>query len=201
MSDNKKEQSPLVKAVLALDSYFGDLDRLGAKINDLELKSEFDFEQAERMMTRFAECGQGVADEMIKLSTFLNEARVRAEKSAEGVAARADILRAHNSNRQKLLERFRILGEKVREHSEGLARLRRPEGQVISEEERARVSASLADFGSQLRPLIEEAQELRKAAQVSRMKNLEQNADSLTQTLLAIRDKLSSLNLPSQTLN
>ena len=50
MSETNQDQSPLVKAVLALDSHLTELERLGAKINTMDLKSEFDFAHAQRLM-------------------------------------------------------------------------------------------------------------------------------------------------------
>jgi hypothetical protein len=76
--------------------------------------------------------------------------------------------------------------------------LRRPEGDVLTESERASLSMKLSEFELQLGPLIDEAQNIRTAARLSKMKTLEQNADSLTETLKSIRQKIGALNLPPQ---
>jgi len=192
-------ESPLVKSVLALDEYLSELERVGAKINSMPLKSDFDREHMQKLMGRFAECGQGVAAEVTNLSTQLNEARARAEAVAQGVAARAESLNVVKSEESDKLEQFRMLGEKVKGLNVAMSALRRPEGETISTEERAQLTASLAEFDLQLEPLIEEAQSLRKSAQAAKLKSLEANADSLAQTLQAVRTKLRSLS-PSPTL-
>jgi hypothetical protein len=193
-----KNETPLVKAVLALDEHFAELDRLGAKINSLEMKSEFDFEHAERLMARFAECGQGVSDEVTALAQHLNDARARAEAMAAGVAERAALVKARKSNEQEKYEEYRQLGEKVRELSFAMAELKPEPGAEVNDETRAKMSARLAAFEDQLNPLIVRAQNLRNDARNSKIKLLEQNADSLTQTLQAIQQKLGTLNLPQQ---
>jgi len=193
-----KDQTDLVKAVLALDEYFSELDRLGAKINSLEMKSEFDFEHAEKLMARFAECGQGVSDEVTKLAQHLSVARARAESVAAEVAKRAELVRSRKSSANDKFEEFRQLGEKVRELSEAMNELRRDESQPITDDDRTLITARLVAFEDQLGPLIVRAQALRQDARESKIKLLEQNADSLSQTLLAIQSKISSLNLPQQ---
>lgn len=193
---SKQETSALVKSVLALDEYFSELDRLGSKINSLEMKSDFDFEHAERLMVRFAEVGQGVSDEVQALAARLNEARANAEAITAGVAERALLVKARKSNEQEKYEEYRLLGEKVRELSESMANLKPGEGGEVTDEIRAKMSERLAQFEDQLSPLIERAQNLRKEAQTAKIKHLEQSADSLSQVLLAIRSKLGSLNMP-----
>lgn len=189
-----ESQSPLVQSVLALDEYLNELERVGAKINSMPLKSEFDLKHMQKLLARFAECGQGVAQEVTNLSTQLNEARARAESVAAGVASRAESLNLAKNDEADKMEQFRMLGDKVRELNQAMSVLRRPEGEVMTDEDRKQIAASLAEFDSQLDPLIEEAQNLRKAAQTSNMKSLESNADSLAQTLLAVRQKLRSLS-------
>src|SRR5881227_1519460 len=92
MSDKIKRDSPLVKSVLALDSYLTELERVGTKINSTDMTSAFDVEYTQKLMTRFAECGQGVSEEVTNLSTQLQEARTRAETVAKGVSAQAELL-------------------------------------------------------------------------------------------------------------
>jgi hypothetical protein len=196
MTDAKRDLSPLVKAAIALDEYFAELERLGGKLNSLEMKSEFDFEHAEKLMARFAECGQGVSDEVTNLAAHLNEARAKAEVIAGTVAKRAEMVRARKADQHSKFEEYRLIGEGVRELSVALADLKRPEGEKISDEDRAHINLRLSQFEDQLNPLIDRAQTLRKDAQVAKIKLLEQNADSLAQTLQAIRQRLNSLNLP-----
>src|SRR5436190_18080 len=115
MSNKVKRDSLLVKAVLALDSYLTELERVGAKINSTDMTSAFDVEYIQKLMTRFAECGQGVSEEVTNLSTQLQAARARAETVAQGVSAQAELLSIRRNEQNERLETFRILGEKIRE--------------------------------------------------------------------------------------
>jgi chromosome segregation ATPase len=193
MSNAKnKDLSPLVQTVIALDGYFSELSRLGARIEETELKSDSDFEQMQRLMNLFAECGQGVSDEVVALSTALNEARTQAEAAAQKVGARAEQFQALQSERQKKMEAFRRLGEKVQAITLSLGDLKRPEGTPASETDRAKISARLSELDAELNPLIEEAQAIKTEAQGSRMKHLEQSAHSLSQSLTSMRQKIGS---------
>src|SRR5688500_13811499 len=89
-----KNPSPLVSAVLTLDEHFADLNRLSARIEEIDLKSSFDFEQSERLITHFAETGNAITTDINQFVAALNEARTQAEAVAEKVAAKADQLRA-----------------------------------------------------------------------------------------------------------
>jgi hypothetical protein len=191
--NKNRASSPIVRAALALDHYFSELERLGGQINSLDMKTEFDFEQAQRLMSRFAECGEGLSAEVINLSTCLGESRVRAEGIALGVSERAQQLKAYKDLQGRKFDEFRLLGEKVRALTEEMNQLNRSEGENLSDADRAQLAASLAAFSEQLNPLIEQAQNLRKEARESKMRVLEQNADSLTQTLQAVRQKLDTL--------
>ena len=138
MEKTNKDQSPLVGSVLALDNYLSELERVGTKISTMNMKSEFDLEHMRKLMSRFAECGQGVSVEVTSLSSHLNEARARAEAVAKVVAERADILNERKSEQHDKLDQFRVLGEKVRELNTAMTSLRRPEGEVMTDEDRAK---------------------------------------------------------------
>jgi flagellar hook-basal body complex protein FliE len=115
MSNKVKRDSPLVKSVLALDAYLTDLERIGAKINSTDMTSDFDLDYVQKLMTRFTECGQGIAVEVAKLSAQLREAEARAEAVAGEVFRQADLLNVRSKDLSAKLEEFRILGVKVRD--------------------------------------------------------------------------------------
>jgi chromosome segregation ATPase len=200
MTDTQKlkNPSPLLQAVLKLDTYFSELIRLGAKIETLDLKSDFDFEQAERLIKSFAKNGEGVSEEIVLMLNALTDLRTQAEAAATIVAERADILQARKNEQQAKMEHFRVLGEKVRDLTASLSAFKMNEGANLSDEERASLTAHLAEFETQLRPLIEEAQALKKEGQQSKIKILEQSADSLGQSLAAVSQKLSAVREQQQ---
>lgn len=192
MDKSSKDKSPLAQSVLALESYFAELERLGNKITASDMKSEFDFEQARRWMERFSECGEEVAVEVQKLATLLGQAQARAEELARAVSEKAGTLQSHHTEKQKYWDEFHALTATIQELSQKITQLRRPEGEVMTTEQRAELHTTLANIGEQLAPLIDQASRLRKDAQKSRLKTLEQNADSLTQTLQSVKQKLST---------
>jgi chromosome segregation ATPase len=194
MSNKPKQNSPLVKSVLALDNYLSELERVGSKINSTDMSSDFDIEYVQKLMARFAECGQGVSEEVTHLSTHLQEARTRAEAVAQQVVGQAELLNNRRNEQSEKLEKFRILGEKVRELNEAISEFRRPAGQGLSNEDRAKLTSNLPAFETQLAGLIQELQDLRKSARESRMRPLEKSAESLSQTLQAVQNRLRDLS-------
>lgn len=189
---NIKTPSPLVKAVVALDNHLSDLNRLGTKIEAMELQSDFDFEQAQRHIDLFAKAGQSVSDEIVTMATALNDARAQAEAMAQMVSARAEILAARKLAVQAKMEELRVLGESVRTLTVSLAELKPATGVEVSPTDQAQMAIRLSDADSQIRPMIEKANALKKEAQEAKMKVLEQSADSLSQSLTAISRKLSA---------
>src|SRR2546430_1783540 len=111
MSNKAKRESPLVKSVLALDHYLSELDRVGTKITSTDMTADFDVEYIEKLMVRFAECGEGIAAEVTNMSTQLQEAQARAQAVAQGVTSQAELLNKRRNEQNEKLEQFRILGD------------------------------------------------------------------------------------------
>jgi len=193
MSNKIKRDSPLVKCVLALDSYLAELERIGAKINSTDMTSDIDGEYVQKLMTRFTECGQGISEEVTNLSRQLQEAQARAESVAEAVSRQAELFKIRRNEEKEKLEQFRVLGEKVRELTAAISSFRPADGKHLSGEDRAKLRSNVPGLEAQLVSLIEELQNLRKSARDSRMKALVKNAESLAQTLEAVRKKLGDL--------
>jgi chromosome segregation ATPase len=193
MSNKSKRESPLVKSVLALDGYLSELERIGTKINSADMTSDVDIEYIQTLMSRFAECGQGVSQEVANLSTHLKEARDRAEAVAQGVSRQADLWNVRRNAQNKKLEELRALGEKVRDLNAAISQFRRSEGQALTHEDREQLASSIPALESQLETLIKDLQEFRQAAREARMKSLEKSAESLAQSLQAVRSKLRAV--------
>ncbi len=193
MSNKVNRESPLVKSVLALDGHLSELERVGEKINSTDMTSDFDIEHIQKLMARFAECGQGIAEEVSNLSRQLQEAQTRAEGVAQRVSAQANLFNIRRNEQNEKLEKFQILGDRVRELNAVIGRFRRPKGEGFSNEDRAELASDLPVLKSELTVLIEELQNLRKSARDSRMKALEKSAESLIQSLQAVQHKLRDL--------
>ena len=184
MSNKAKRESPLVRSVLALDNHLAELERVGTKINSTDMTSDFDIDFIQKLMTRFAECGQGISEEVANLSTHLQEAQARAGAVAKGVSQQAEKFQARRKEQDQKLEEFRLLGEKVRNLSAAIGEMRRIE-------DREKLRSGIPAFEAQLSGLIEDLGKFRQSARDSRMKALEKNAESLGQALQAVRKKLS----------
>ena len=143
MSNKIKHDSPLVKSVLALDNYLTELERIGTEINATDMTSDFDLEYIQKLLTRFAECGQGVSEEVANFSTQLHEARARAESVAQGVSGQAELFNNRRNEQNEKLEKFRILGEKVRALTAAISQFRPPHGHGLTDEDRAKLASNL----------------------------------------------------------
>jgi hypothetical protein len=173
MSNKTKRDSPLVTAVLALQNHLTELERVGAKINSADLTSEIDVEYIQKLLTRFAECGQGISEEVNNLSMHLREATARAEGVAQGVSRQAEAFAARRKDQDEKLEQFRLLGERVGEINAAISFFRRPPGQGLTDEDRAALASNVPEIQGQLAVLIGELQDLRNSARTSGMKKLE----------------------------
>ncbi len=168
MAENKNSKNPpLVQSVTALDEVFSNL------------QSEFDL--AESLFARFTEVGESVAIKIGGVATALNDARAQAEAATAVVAQKAEQFRERKSEVAEKLNQFRLLGEKVTAVTSSLGGL-----------DRENMADRLAEVELQLRPLIDEAQQLKEIAQQMKIKILEQGADSMRQSLLAVSQKMIS---------
>jgi chromosome segregation ATPase len=192
-SSQSKVLSSFAEAALKLDSDFADLERLSGQLERLDLNSDSGLERAKEILSEFGECGSQIGDGVQKLAKELDEARIRAEKAAASVAVRAEQVQERQNAHDRLSEKFNHLTEMVRKVSAVIAELKKAEGEKMSAEEKVMITQRLPEFESQLSVLVDEAQKLKNEAQDANMKTLVRNADSLAQTLLSAKRKISSL--------
>jgi hemerythrin superfamily protein len=188
-----KNPSSLVLALLQLDSHFNDLNGLAERIDEIDLKSNFDFEHGEKLITRFAEAGQSISEDIVQFVKVLNETREQAELAAQKVAVKADLLKSRKENIQDNMGRFHSLSEKVTELNNSLVQFQRPDGQALLPAEIEKMKQHLTTVSDQLQPLISEAQELKTIGYNLKLKALEQNSESLRQSLIAVSHKISGI--------
>lgn len=196
MTESKtiKNPSPLVLAVLSLDEHFTNLMRLSARIDEVDLKSNFDFEQVEKLITLFSETGEGISADIASFVQVLNEARAAAESSAERVTEKAMQLKLRKDETQDKMVQFNQLSDKVSKLNESLLQFRRVDGQELSEQDKLDLKNRLNEVAGQLKGFIAEAEVLKNLGQESKLKILEQNADAMRQSLIAVSKKIESLN-------
>jgi len=183
MTNKPIHDSPLVEAVLALQDHLNELERIGEKINSTDMSADIDIEHIQKLMTRFAKCGQGIAEEVTNLSNRLTDAQTRAQAVADKVSRQADAFTIRRNEYNEQWEKFRLLGEKVRLLNESISQFRQAE-------DRTALTSNILRLEQQIAALIGELQDLCDAAQNLRMKTLQRSARSLTQTLQAVQGKL-----------
>lgn len=193
-----KDASPLVKAVLTLDDHFSNLVRLAEKIEENDLKTDGDIEQARKLMAKFAEVGEGISAGVAELSTTLNDARAAAEAAANKVSKKAEMMVDRQGEEAAKAEVFRNLSEKVSALNQSLMEVRTTTAsENPSEADKAKMIEAFNMINAQLQPLIDEAETLRDDAQRLKMKTLEQQASSLAQHLVNVKEKISTVVGPS----
>jgi DNA repair exonuclease SbcCD ATPase subunit len=195
MAAPKKDQSPLVQTVVALDHHFLELERIGRMIHEMKLRSDSEFEYGRRLMGYFAEAGEGVTLEITTLSKLLNEARARAEQIGTLVEARTEELSTRRGEHENLSEQFEALALKVGGLSGELNNLKRDPALELTAADRVEISAQLAGVGLRLGPFINEAVRIRNIARAAKIKSVDQKAESMTQTLQNLQTRLNSLDL------
>jgi len=195
MSESKtiKNPSPLVLAVLTLDAHFADLKRLSDRIDSIDLKSNFDFEQSERLINHFAETGQAISTDIAHFVNVLNETRAEAELAAQKVSVRADQLKIRKDDIQEKMARFHALSEKVVQLNQSLMEFKRPAGEALAEQDREQLKNRLSEIAGQLTGLVEEAEHLKDIGHDSKIKVLEQNAEAMRQSLIAVSKKINGM--------
>lgn len=188
-----KNPSPLVLAILTLDEHFSNLKRLSERIDEIDMKSNFDFEHSERLIGHFAETGQAISSDILNFVNVLNEARTQAELAAQKVSAKADQLKIRRDEIQQKMSQFQNLSEKVSKLNEALIQFKRPAGETLSEQDRVELKSKLTEVAGQLNELIDEAQHLKDVGHESKIRTLEQNADSMRQSLIDVSKKIDMM--------
>jgi hypothetical protein len=190
MTNKSRPDSPLVLSVLALQTHLDELERVGTRINSTDMTVDVDVELVQKLLSRFAECGQALSEEIVNLSGQLQQAQVSAQAVAEGVSRQAELFQSRTHEQQEQLEKFRQLGERVRDLNASVVQFRQKNENGHGEQNRAALASSIPDIERELVALIEELQSLRVSARASQMRKLEKDAESLAQTLQAVREKL-----------
>jgi chromosome segregation ATPase len=189
MSNKTKRDSPLVESVLALDGHLAELERVGSKIIAADMTSDFDLDYIQKLLTRFAECGRGISEEVVRLSQRLQEAQLRADGVARGVSQQAERFNARKKAHDEKVEQLRALGEKVRALNAAIGEFRPADG-ALTNETLAGWKARVPTFDAQLAELIVQLQALKDSARGSQMRTLAKSAESLAQSLEAARKRL-----------
>lgn len=189
---NSQKLSAFIESALNLDSAFNELEQLGGQIERLDVETDSGLERAKQLLAKFAECGQRIGEGVQHLAKSLDETRRRAEAAAQAVTTRANDIQKRQEENDQMMARFGSLGVSVKKITESIVHFKKPTGEKMSAEEHEALSKQLPELDAQLSRLIEEAQGLKVDAHQLKLKSIERNADSLSQTLLSARRKLGT---------
>lgn len=171
------------KAAVLLDFDFTELERLGGQLERLDLSSPQGLEHSLKILAKFGEHGEGLANHLEEMAQALAEARVRTEEVSKAVGEKAMLIQKLRGENQGLWEKFKDLGEKVRVVSDSVAEINKTEAKT----------AAIENLTAELKNLFDQTCALRSEAHEARMKELEKNAHALSQVLQTAQKKLQSL--------
>jgi len=180
------------RIALKLDRDFSELERLSAKIERLNLESESDLDHAVKLLGEFALQGQEIGRDMQEFSKALEAARERSDAAAKSVSERAGRVQERQQRRAQLQERLVRLEQELKTANAGLTGGRKGDREA-SEEEKARIKTQFAELRSRLSEFIEPAEKIRDEAAQLKFRRIERDAQSMLDTLLALRRKLETI--------
>lgn len=180
-SPKPKDPGPLALSALKLEQDFNEVERLSVALNETTEGAEVNFEHAQKLLTKFSEAGLRVGEEIQALAKALSEGHDRAERATQAVAKAADLVKKHQEVKASISERFQTLAGRVQGISTSLA----PQGRntVMTAEDKTVLRNRLPELEQQLETLVQEALKIREEAHSVRFKELESNADKMTQHL------------------
>lgn len=186
-----KDLSAFGEAALALDAEFAEFERLAREIERLSIGSDKGLERGRTLLVEIDSCNERMALGMQGLSRTLDEARQRSEDAAKLVCERALEIQTRHREAEAMMERFKALGEMVKQINVAVTSLKNQNSADVTDEDRAVIESRMPDFNTQMGILVEEARKLMEDAREANMKDLERNADSLRQSLQSARHKLN----------
>lgn len=186
---NPEARAPLTEAAAALEAELKRFEEMASSARKMPLDTEKNLARAARALQETADAQERTADLVRALVSAINHARDQQQAQAEALLARAEQLKAQTENLEDLLGRFKTLGADARE-IQGLV-------QLASERGAAQDLPGALEVLDRAREKIDaiagSASALANDARAKGISDVEREADSLRQQLLAARNKLSLL--------
>jgi hypothetical protein len=182
-------RAPLTEAAAALEAELKRFEEMASAARKMPLDTEKNLGRAARALQETADAQERTADLVRALVGAINQARDQQQAQAEALLARAEELKAQTENLEELLARFKTLGADARE-IQALV-------QLASQKGAAQDLPGALEILNQAREKIDaiagSASELANDAKTKGIHDVEREADSLRQQLLAARNKLGLL--------
>lgn len=188
--DEHKNLSAFGEASLKLDRAFSEMERLGGQLERLDIENESDYERSKSVLGAYGESASQAAQLIQEMARGLEESKNRSETTARSVAAIADRIQARHHQATGLMARFQELSESVRGMNQQFSDLRKSTDDSGSVKPEAKEKL-LREVDGQLAHWSEKVHHFKLDARQAKLKTLEKNADSLEQTMIAARRKLT----------
>lgn len=186
---NPEARAPLTEAAAALEAELKRFEEMASAARKMPLDTEKNLARAARALQETADAQERTADLVRALVSAINHARDQQQAQAEALLARAEQLKAQTENLEDLLGRFKTLGADAREIQSLV--------QLASQRGAAQDLPGALEVLDQAREKIDtiagSASDLANDAKTKGIHDVEREADSLRQQLLAARNKLSLL--------
>ncbi len=180
------------QAAVKLDAELQTYDRLANELERLDVTSDKGLTRGQTLLTEVDEARTRLGAEMQQFAQHLQASRERCDKVEEIIAARTNAVNERLQLADSLLKRFQILGDMVHAITQSLSALKKSgDEEELSPEEKKEMASRLPEFNEKIAILITEAKKLVDEAKDNNLKSLEQNADSMRQTLQSAQNKFN----------
>jgi hypothetical protein len=182
-------ESPLMRAVQALDAELHSFEQLAHTAERVPLTSERNLEKAAKAINDAAESQKRVGAHIATLIDAISKARQQHDATADKIIARRDELEARAELFNAQLARFAALGKEATDISAVVRTLGEHKVQPPSQE----TVQQLSDVAGRLERVAGAATELGKEADAAQMEELARNCDSLKQQVQSALNKVTLL--------
>ncbi len=188
--NRSKQESELVAAAEALDEGFRRFEQLTESIQQVPLNSQKNLLRASEMLTEIAGLGEALQRQLGSIVAAIAKFRQQQEGQADRVQKQAEQVQERSRALQGLLEQYRSLGESARQLNLGLQKLSTAPGDASGA---SSLLARLQELEPGVEELMQGASSLTERANALGFSDMAHQADSLSQQLQAVRNKVNLL--------
>lgn len=186
---NGEARAPLTEAAAALEAELKRFEEQASAAKKIPLDSEKNLARAARALQDSANAQERTADLVRALVGAINQARDQQQVNAEQLLARAEELKAQTEHLESLLARFKTLGADAKE----IQQLVQVASQKGANKDLEGALSTLNEAREKIDAIAATAANLAMDAKARGINDVEREADSLRQQLLAARNKLGLL--------
>lgn len=193
MSKDKQERSELVEAAEALDAQLRRFEHLVEVSRREPLNTQKNLERSARALKEVADCDTELGQSLQALVAAISKVRDRQQAQVEAVVTRAKEVEQRSGILQDLLTRYGQLGEVAGQLNNVAQQIVAQAREATTPDKVAELFASVGELQEAMGKAAGGAEDLVKAAGSVEFVDVEREAESLRQQLLASRNKLGLL--------